>query len=118
MSRVRAQTGEAVSEIGELVGLGGDLRADDKALEVVFESLGRGCVRRLVAVPHPLGLPPRDRLVAQRWLWRRAWAQQWKRDVAIVLALVALGLAAALLILGLHPAAEPVSDAVRMAARG
>jgi hypothetical protein len=69
-------------------------------------------------VPYPFGLPPRDRLVAQRWLWRRAWAQQWKRDVAIVLALVALGLAAALLILGLHPAAEPVSDAVRMAARG
>ena len=55
---------------------------------------------------------------------RRSWARKWKRDVATVLALVALGLAAALVILALYPAGGPVSDAVRkpampmVAARG
>ena len=99
-------------------------RADEKALEAVFESLGCACVQHLVAAPHPFGLPPRDRRAAQRWLMRRSWARQWKRDVATVLALVALGLAAVLVILALYPADGPVSDAVRkpampmVAARG
>jgi len=54
-------------------------------------------------VPHPFGLAPRDRRVAQRWLSRRAWAQR-HRDLTTVLALVALGLAAAFVFLGLYPA--------------
>lgn len=107
-----------MGEIGELVRLrpgvrDRDIGTDEKALEAVFESLGRACVHRLVAVPHPFGLPPRDRLVAQRWLSRRVWTQYWKRDVPIVLALVALGLAAGLLFLGLDPGADPVSDAIQ-----
>ena len=77
-------------------------QATDKVLEAVFESMGQACVHRLVAVPHPFGLAPRDRRVAQRWLSRRAWAQR-HRDITIVLALVALGLAAAFVFLGLYP---------------
>ncbi|HYJ34537.1 MAG TPA: hypothetical protein VEV64_00165 [Rhizomicrobium sp.] len=84
-----------------------DDQADDKVLEAVFESMGRACVYRLVSVPHPFGLAPRDRRVAQRWLSRRAWAQR-HRDLTTVLALVALGLgaflAAAFVFLGLYPA--------------
>jgi len=84
-----------------------DDQADDKVLEAVFESMGRTCVHRLVSVPHPFGLAPRDRRVAQRWLSRRAWAQR-HRDLTTVLALVALGLgaflAAAFVFLGLYPA--------------
>jgi hypothetical protein len=118
-----------VDEIGELVrrwpgirapGIWDRIRyrdsADDKALEAVFESLGRVCVQHLVAVPHPFGLPPRDRLVAQRWLLRRAWARHWRQDLVIVLALVGLGLAAAFLILDFYPAATPASDAVQRSA--
>jgi hypothetical protein len=82
------------------------LDATDKALEAVFESMGQACVHRLVSVPHPFGLAPRDRRVAQRWLSRRTWAQR-HRDITIVLALVALGLgallAAAFVFLGLYP---------------
>jgi len=118
-----------VGEIGELAGRSarpghtrpGDtrpgnkgIRADDKALEAVFESLGRVSVQHLVAVPHPFGLPPRDRRLAQRWLWRRAWARRWKRDLAILLVLVGLGLAAAFLILDFYPA--PAGDAVQRSA--
>ena len=40
------------------------VKADDKALEAVFESMGLACVHRLVSVPHPFGLAPRDRRVA------------------------------------------------------
>ena len=84
-----------------------DDQAYDKVLEAVFESMGRACVYRLVSVPHPFGLAPRDRRVAQRWLSRRAWAQR-HRDLTTVLALVALGLgaflAAAFVFLGLYPA--------------
>jgi hypothetical protein len=83
------------------------LDATDKALEAVFESMGQACVHRLVSVPHPFGLAPRDRRVAQRWLSRRTWAQR-HRDITVVLALVALGLgallAAAFVFLGLYPA--------------
>lgn len=111
-----------MGEIGELAGrwpAGGDhdLRADEKALEAVFASLGRGCVRHLVTVPHPFGLPPRDRLVAQRWLSREAWARQWKRDVTIVLLLVAVGLSATALFLSFSTAAQPRSDGVRIASQ-
>ena len=107
-----------MGEIGTLVRLwpgSRDRRADDKALEAVFESLGRDCVHRLVAAPHPFGLPPRDRLCAERWLSRGTWTQHWKRDLTIVLTLVAIGLAAALLVLSLYPAHQPQSDAVRHA---
>jgi len=109
-----------VGEIGGLVrqwpgGRGQDAYADDEALEAVFESLGRTCVHRLVAAPHPFGLPPRDRLAAQRWLMRRTLRRsgaRLRRDLTIVLALVAAGLAVGLLSLGLHAGAEPASDAV------
>jgi hypothetical protein len=109
----------AVGEIGELVrewpGVRGRNACADKALEAVFESLGRACVHRLVAAPHPFGLPPPDRLAAQRWLMRgtlrRSWARL-RRDLAIVLALVAAGLAVGLLSLSLYARAEPASDAV------
>jgi len=111
-----------VGEIGQLAGrwpAGGDhdLRADEKALEAVFASLGRGCVRHLVTVPYPFGLPPRDRLVAQRWLSRQAWARQWKRDVMLILLLVAVGLGATLLFLSFSTAAQPRSDGVRVASQ-
>ena len=79
-----------------------DDQATDKALEAVFESMGQACVYRLVSVPHPFGLAPRDRRVAPRWLSRRAWAQR-HRDLTIILAMVALGLAAAFVFLGLYP---------------
>jgi hypothetical protein len=103
---------DGVSETGETARLSGRDRAfgvEDRALEAVFESLGRVCVQHLVAVPHPLGLPPRDRLVAKRWLSRHIW----KRDLMIVLAFVAAGLAAALAILSLGFPAGPPSDAVQ-----
>lgn len=76
--------------------------ADDKSLEAVFESLGHASVCRLVSVPHPFGLAPRDRRAAKRWLSRRAWAQR-HRDLTIILALVALGLTAALVFLAFYP---------------
>jgi hypothetical protein len=108
-----------VGEIGQTIGLAIKLGVrnrvsgvEDKALEAVFDSLGRACVLHLVAVPHPFGLPPRDRLVAQRWLWRGS-VRQWKRDLAIVLGLVGLGLAGALVLLSLSGASEPRSDAVQ-----
>ena len=85
---------------------------EDKALEAVFDSLGRACVLHLVAVPHPFGLPPRDRLVAQRWLSRGS-VRRWTRDLAIVLGRVGLGLAGALVLLSLSGAPEPRSDAVQ-----
>lgn len=106
----------AVGESGERTwpgagpwGRGG--HADTEALEAVFESLGQACVLRLVAAPHPFGLPPQDRRAAQRWLSRRTLGQRLRRDLSIVLSLVALGLAAALVALSLHPAAAP--DGVR-----
>ena len=116
-----AQGWEIVGEIGELVRLrpgvrNPDIGTDERTLEAVFDSLGRACVHRLVAVPHPFGLPPRARLVAQRWLSRRNSARHWKRDLAIVRVLVALGLGAGLLFLGLDPVAEPVSDAIQKSA--
>jgi hypothetical protein len=115
--------GDGVGEIGQTSGLAIGLAiklgarnrvsaAQDKALEAVFDSLGRACVLHLVAVPHPFGLPPRDRLVAQRWLSRGS-VRQWTRDLAIVLGLVGLGLAGALVVLGLYGAPEPRSDAVQ-----
>jgi hypothetical protein len=82
------------------------------ALEAVFESLGPACVHRLVAAPHPFGLPPQDRQAAQRWLSRRTWPQRLKRDLSIVLSLVALGLAGALVVLSLYFAAAPQGDGV------
>jgi len=87
--------------------------ADDKALEAVFESLGHACVLRLVAAPHPFGLPPQDRRAAKRWLSRRTWAQRARRDLSIVLGLLAFGLAAALVVLSLYPVASPAGDGVR-----
>jgi hypothetical protein len=109
----------AVGEIGELVrewpGVRGRNACADKALEAVFESLGRACVHRLVTAPHPFGLPPRDRLAAQRWLMRGTLRRNWarlRRDLTIVLALVAAGLAIGLLSLSLYPGAGPASDAV------
>ena len=106
-----------MGEIGELVGAGPRTRErvhpDAKALDSVFDSLGPACVHHLLATPQPFGLPPQDRRVARRWLWRRIWARRWKRDLLITLVLVALGLAAALLALSLGPAAQPVSDAVQ-----
>ena len=103
--------------IGELVRTGPRTRErvhpDEKALDSVFESLGPACVHHLLATPQPFGLPPQDRRVARRWLWRRIWERRWKRDLTITLALVALGLAAALMALSLSPATEPVSDAVQ-----
>ncbi len=98
--------------------------ADDKALEAVFESLGPACVHRLVAAPHPFGLPPRDRRAARRWLSRQTWPRRLTRDLSIVLGLVALGLAAALVVLSLYPAAAPAGEGLRkstasmIAARG
>jgi hypothetical protein len=65
--------------------------------------MGQACVHRLVSVPHPFGLAPRDRRVAQRWLSRQAWARR-HRDLTIILTLVALGLATAFVFLGLYPA--------------
>jgi hypothetical protein len=103
------------------LGRGG--HADTEALEAVFESLGRACVLRLVAAPHPFGLPPQDRRAAQRWLSRRSLGQRLRRDLSIVLSFVALGLAAALVVLSLYPMA-PQGDGVRkstasmIAARG
>jgi len=88
-------------------------RDNDKALEAVFESLGPACVHRLVAAPHPFGLPPHDRRAAKRWLSRQSLPQRLKRDLSIVLSLVALGLAAALVVLSLYPAAAPAGDGVR-----
>jgi len=109
-----------VGEIGGLVrvwpgGRGRDACADDKALEAVFESLGGACVHRLVAAPHPFGLPPRDRVAAQRWLMRRALRRsgaRLRRDLTIVLVLIAAGLVIGLLGLSLYPGAGPASDAV------
>jgi hypothetical protein len=86
---------------------------DREALEAVFESLGRACVLRLVAAPHPFGLPPQDRRAAQRWLSRQAWPKRLTRDLSIVLSLVALGLAAALVVLSLYPVAAPTGDGQR-----
>jgi hypothetical protein len=79
----------------------------------VFESLGRACVLRLVAAPHPFGLPPKDRRAARRWLSRQTRPRRFRRDLSIVLSLVALGLAAALVVLSLYPAAGPAGDGVR-----
>ena len=108
-----------MGEVGDLVGLirGRDFRAEEKALEAVFESLGRACVQSLVAVPHPFGLRPCDRAVARRWLSRRGWARQWERDVVIVLAVIGLGLAFALAVLSFHRDAMPISDAVQRPAQ-
>ncbi len=96
-----------MGEIGQTIGLGARTRVsgiEDKALEAVFDSLGRACVLHLVAVPHPFGLPPRDRLVAQRWLSRGS-VRQWTRDLAIVLGLVGLGTGrGALVVLSLYGA--------------
>ena len=107
-----------MGEVGDVVGLvlGRDFRADDRALEAVFESLGRACVQSLVAVPHPFGLRPQDRVVAKRWLSRRSWARQWQGDLAIVLAVIGFGLALALLVLSFPSGAAPVSDAVQRSA--
>jgi len=107
-----------VGEVGDVVGLvrGHEFRADDTALEAVFESLGRACVQSLVSVPHPFGLRPQDRAVAKRWLSRRSWAWQWQRDVVVVLAVIGLGLAVALLVLGFRSGAGPVSDAIQHSA--
>jgi hypothetical protein len=91
---------------------GRDGHADTAVLEAVFESLGPDCVHRLVAAPHPFGLPPQDRRAAQRWLSRQTWPHRFKRDLSIVLSLVALGLAAALVVLSLYPAA-PAGDGLR-----
>jgi hypothetical protein len=96
-------------------------RADDKALEAVFESLGRVSVQRLVSVPHPFGLPPQDRLAATRWLSRQVLARQRGRDLTVLLTLIALGLAAALVVLSITPMLWPanragISDAVRTSA--
>ena len=106
-----------MGEIGELVRVWPRawerVHPDEKALDAVFDSLGPACVHHLLTAPHPFGLPPRDRRVAERWLWRRTWARRWKRDLTITLAFVALGLAAALLILSFSPGAAPVSDAVQ-----
>jgi hypothetical protein len=74
--------------------------ADDKALEAVFESMGQDSVHRLVSVPHPFGLVPQDRRAAQRWLSRQVRAQR-HRELTIVLSIVAAGLAAAIVLLGL-----------------
>lgn len=97
--------------------------ADTAALEAVFESLGPDCVHRLIAAPHPFGLPPQDRRAARRWLSRQTRPHRLKRDLSIVLSLVALGLAAALVVLSLYPAATPAGDGERkstasMIARG
>ena len=104
-----------MGEIGQIIRLDARNRvsgAQDKALEAVFDSLGRACVLHLVTVPHPFGLPPRDRLVAQRWLSRRS-VRRWTRELATVLGLVGLGLAGALVVLGLVGVPEPRSDAVQ-----
>jgi hypothetical protein len=79
----------------------------------VFESLGRACVLRLVAAPHPFGLPPQDRRAARRWLSRQTRPKRFKRDLRIVLSLVALGLAAGLVVLSVYPAVAPQGDGVR-----
>lgn len=94
-----------MGQIGELARVGA--RPADDMLEAVFESLGPACVHRLVAAPHPFGLPPQDRRAAQRWLSRRSWARRWKRDLITVLLFVAAGLAAALLLMALMPALFP-----------
>ncbi|HET7084801.1 MAG TPA: hypothetical protein VFI23_08530 [Rhizomicrobium sp.] len=75
---------------------------DDRALEAVFDSLGQACVHRLVSVPHPFGLPPGDRRAAERWLSRQAGRRR-EKDITVLLALVAAGLAAAILLLSLYP---------------
>ena len=109
----------AVGEIGQRTwpaapgGWGRSGHDDDKALEAVFESLGRACVHRLVAAPHPFGLPPQDRRAAKRWLSRQTLGQRLKRDLSIVLSLVASGLAAALLVLGLYAMAASTGDGLR-----
>jgi hypothetical protein len=107
-----------VAEIGALVRFWPGTRehnagAGDDALEAVFESLGRVCVQRLVAAPHPFGLPPQDRRAAQRWLSRRRWMRKWKRDAAFVLTLVAVALAATLSVMSFYAPGDPPSDAVR-----
>jgi hypothetical protein len=108
-----------VGEVGDLVGLvrGRDFRAEDKALEAVFESLGRACVQSLVAVPQPFGLRPCDRAVARRWLSRRGWTRKWKRELMIVLVVISLGLALALAVLSFHRDVLPISDAVQRPAQ-
>jgi hypothetical protein len=95
-------------------------KTDDKALEEVFASLGRACVYRLVSVPHPFGLPPNDRLAAERWLSRRASMRQRERELTTILAIVALGLALGLALgialLSISPAQSRLpgpSDGVR-----
>jgi hypothetical protein len=102
-----------VGEVGNVFGLvrGRDFRADDRALEAVFDSLGQACVQSLVSVPHPFGLRPQDRAVARRWLSRRA--RQWQRDLVIVLAVIGFGLAIALLVLSFPSGAGSGSDAVQ-----
>jgi hypothetical protein len=108
-----------VSEVGDVVGLvrGREFHTEERALEAVFESLGRACVQSLVAAPHPFGLRPCDREVARRWLSRGGWSRQWQRDLVIVLAVVGLGLAIAFIVLGVQRSAGPVSDAVQRPAR-
>jgi hypothetical protein len=95
-------------------------RADDKALEDVFASLGRASVRHLVSAPHPFGLPPDDRLAAMRWLSRRTATRQRECDLttalATVLGIVALGLALGIALLSISPAESRLpgpSDGVR-----
>lgn len=106
-AKASGQWGDDVSQEIQVAGFWPGLyapqrEADDKSLEAVFESLGPACVCRLVSVPQPLGLAPRDRRAAQRWLSRRVWAQR-HRDLTIILALVAVGLAAAFFLLTLYP---------------
>ncbi|HKQ46020.1 MAG TPA: hypothetical protein VJS47_11560 [Rhizomicrobium sp.] len=82
-------------------------RPEEERLEAVFESLGRDSVLRLISAPHPFGLPPRDKLAAKRWLSRQDSARRRGKDLTILLALVATGLAAALLFLSLSFAIYP-----------
>ncbi|HJT42808.1 MAG TPA: hypothetical protein VJ750_04830 [Rhizomicrobium sp.] len=82
-------------------------RQEDERLEAVFESLGRDSVLRLISAPYPFGLPPRDKLAAKRWLSRQGSARRRGKDLTILLALVAIGLAAALLFLSLSFAVYP-----------
>ena len=95
-------------------------RADDKALEEVFASLGRASVHHLVSAPHPFGLPPDDRLAAMRWLSRATSRRERECDLATALAtvlgIVALGLALGIALLGISPAESRLpgpSDGVR-----
>jgi len=96
--------------------LPGAPRGNEKALEAAFESLGRATVHHLISAPPPFGLAQQDRLAALHWLSRRAYARQRGEDLAIVLTLVALGLALAITVLSLYPAAWPgPSDSIRKA---